>query len=69
MLRLHLITMLMTSIAAFSHHLVVGTTDGAALYSLELDDEARFISMIQARDAAGAASSLVLDVCLSSESY
>lgn len=47
---------------ALTHHLAVGTTDGQALYSLEMDDAARSVYLIQARDAAGASPSLTLDV-------
>ncbi|OAL57215.1 hypothetical protein IQ07DRAFT_594611 [Pyrenochaeta sp. DS3sAY3a] len=46
---------------ALTHHLAVGTTDGQALYSLEMDDAARSVYLIQARDAAGASPSLTLD--------
>jgi hypothetical protein len=44
------------------HHLIVGTINGQALYSLEMDDQARTVHYIQARDASGASPSLVLDV-------
>lgn len=47
---------------ALTHHLAVGTTDGQALYSLEMDDVARAVYLIQARDAAGTSPSLTLDV-------
>jgi hypothetical protein len=47
---------------AVLHHLAVGTTDGQALYSLEMDHESRRVYMIQARDAGGASPSLALDV-------
>jgi hypothetical protein len=48
---------------ALLHHLIVGTSNGQALYSLEMNEEARTVYYIQARDASGASSSLVLDVC------
>lgn len=47
---------------ALLHHLAVGTTNGQALYSLEMDDESRKVYTIQARDAGGPSPSLVLDV-------
>lgn len=49
---------------ALLHHLIVGTSNGQALYSLEMNDEARTVYYIQARDASGASPSLVLDVRL-----
>ncbi|CAO2650240.1 Nn.00g015320.m01.CDS01 [Neocucurbitaria sp. VM-36] len=55
------VALLATTVHPLTHHLVVGTTDGRALYSLETDVEARGVYMIQARDAAGASSSLALD--------
>jgi hypothetical protein len=56
------LALLITTVNALLHHLFVGTRDGQALYSLEMDDEARTVYYIQARDAAGASPSLVLDV-------
>lgn len=47
---------------AVLHHLIVGTSNGQALYSLEMNDETRTVYYIQARDASGASPSLVLDV-------
>lgn len=47
---------------ALLHHLIVGTSNGQALYSLEMNDETRTVYYIQARDASGASPSLVLDV-------
>ncbi|KAH3971209.1 hypothetical protein HBH70_016790 [Parastagonospora nodorum] len=43
------------------HHLIVGTSNGQALYSLEMNDEARTVYYIQARDASGTSPSLALD--------
>ena len=51
-----------TQLHALLHHLAVGTTNGQALYSLELDDESRVVYAIQARDASGPSPSLALDV-------
>jgi hypothetical protein len=47
---------------ALLHHLAVGTMNGQALYSLEMDDDSRQVYTIQARNAGGATPSLVLDV-------
>ncbi|KAF1837665.1 hypothetical protein BDW02DRAFT_576947 [Decorospora gaudefroyi] len=55
------IALLATCTHSLLHHLAVGTMNGQVLYSLEMDDEARRVYMIAARDAAGAASSLALD--------
>jgi hypothetical protein len=59
MLRLALFT---TAVSSTLHHFFVGTRNGQALYSLEMNDEARTVYSIQARDASGASPSLVLDV-------
>lgn len=53
-----------TSASSLLHHLVVGTNNGRALYSLEMDEAARTVYWIQARDASGSSPSLVLDVNL-----
>lgn len=62
-----MLTLLIVSSAicthASLHHLFVGTKDGQALYSLEMDTEARMVYMISARDASGPSPSLALDVC------
>ena len=63
---LFLVILLATGTSSLLHHLIVGTADGSALYSVESDDDARTIYMIQARDVAGAAPSLALDVCITS---
>lgn len=62
MFGLIVVALFATSVYPVTHHLAVGTTDGQALYSLEMDVEARSVYMIQARDALGASSSLALDV-------
>lgn len=56
------VAFLATCVSSLNHHLAVGTIDGQALYSLEVDDAARAVYVIQARDAAGASPSLTLDV-------
>jgi hypothetical protein len=58
------VILLATCAHALLHHLAVGTTNGQALYSLEMNDEARSVYIIQARDAGGASPSLALDVRL-----
>ncbi|KAJ4372891.1 hypothetical protein N0V83_003182 [Neocucurbitaria cava] len=63
MFGLIIVSLFATVVHPLTHHLAVGTIDGQALYSLETDDVARRVYMIQARDAAGASSSLALDVC------
>ncbi|KAF2737371.1 hypothetical protein EJ04DRAFT_117474 [Polyplosphaeria fusca] len=42
------------------HHLVVGTVNGGSLYSLELDDAARTVTLLKNNSAAGASPSLAL---------
>jgi hypothetical protein len=52
-----------TQASSLLHHLIVGTNNGKALYSLEMDDQPRTVYYIQARDASGTSPSLALDVC------
>ncbi|KAH7093495.1 hypothetical protein FB567DRAFT_610001 [Paraphoma chrysanthemicola] len=61
MMRFLLSTLFIASSWATLHHLIAGTNNGQALYSLELDDQARLVYWIQARDAAGTSPSLALD--------
>jgi hypothetical protein len=56
-------TLFATSASSLLHHLIVGTNNGRALYSLEMDEQARTVYYMQARDASGSSPSLALDVC------
>jgi hypothetical protein len=56
-------TLFATSASSLLHHLIVGTNNGKALYSLEMDEQARTVHYIQARDASGSSPSLALHVC------
>lgn len=62
MLHVLRVALFAASAQSLLHHLIVGTNDGQALYSLEMDDVARTVNYIQARDASGASPSLALDV-------
>jgi hypothetical protein len=62
MISILLAALFATSAQCLLHHLIVGTNDGQALYSLEMDDQVRLVYSIQARDASGSAPSLALDV-------
>lgn len=70
LIRLHGIMLAFLAVVLFApacthallHHLAVGTVNGQALYSLEMDDESRMVYTIQARDAGGSSPSLALDV-------
>ncbi|KAF2119639.1 hypothetical protein BDV96DRAFT_596336 [Lophiotrema nucula] len=42
------------------HHLFVGTTDGSSLYTLELDDQLKQVSLVKNNAAAGASPSMVV---------
>jgi hypothetical protein len=64
MMSLLRVVLFTTRVHSLLHHLIVGTINGKALYSLEANDEARTVYPIQARDASGASPSLAIDVCL-----
>ncbi|KAH8711804.1 hypothetical protein GQ44DRAFT_731040 [Phaeosphaeriaceae sp. PMI808] len=62
MFRVLPIALFATSAHATLHHLIAGTTNGQALYSLEMDDSSRSVYFLRTRDAFGSSPSLALDV-------